>query len=402
MNDAEMHPPQSGRAGWAIGLIQLVFVIGVIAASIGLSRALQMQVSQSAPQLADMRGDDAISVRIADVQTLTYTPQTRVNGTVQATAEVSVSPQVSGEIQRVSKAFRPGSEIKRGTLLFEIDRADYLLALQRAEAEIASAQSDLQQLEAEAALAIQEWKELFPGREINELAARVPQIEAAKARLDSAIANKQTSELSLQRTRVYAPVDARVMASSLDIGQIVSPGQVVGRLVALESIELAVPVSLDQLTILEPALGRQALFQRRGGNARQQTAEIVRVDATLDARTRLSNLFMVPETQDELRIGDFVDVVIEADPISGALKLPATALSGQSELWVLDGEQLSKRDITVIGETDNGAAIITRPFDIGDGVVALPPLEAKDGQIVSVRQILDVSAATGGRIDAAQ
>ena len=111
---------------------------------------------------------------------------------------------------------------------------------------------------------------------------------------------------------------------------------------------------------------------------------------------------MVPETQDELRIGDFVDVVIEADPISGALKLPATALSGQSEHWVLDGEQLSKRDITVIGETDNGAAIITRPFDIGDGVVALPPLEARDGQIVSVRQTLDVSAATGGRIDAAQ
>ena len=402
MTEADMHTPQSTRSGWTIGLIQLVFVIGVIAAAIGLSRALQMQVSQSAPQLADMRGSDAISVRIADIETLTYTPLTRVNGTVQATAEVSVSPQVSGEIKRVSAQFRPGTEIQKGTLLFEIDRADYVLAVQRAEAEIASAQSDLQQLEAEAALAVQEWEELFPGREVNDLAARKPQIEAAKARLDSAIANKRTSELSLQRTRVYAPVDARVMASSLDIGQIVSPGQVVGRLVALESIELAVPVSLAQLSVIDPALGRQATFQRRGGDGASQSAEIVRVDATLDARTRLSNLFMVPESQAGLRIGDFVDVVIEADPVAGALKFPATALAGQSELWVLEGQQLAKRDVTLIGEADNGASVITRPFNVGNGIVALPPLEATEGQTVSVSQTLDVTAATGGPVDGAQ
>ncbi len=402
MDDAEPHALQTERGGWMIGLIQLVFVIGVIVAAIGLSRALQMQVTQSAPQIADMRGDDAISVRIADLQTLTYAPSVRVNGTVQATAEVSVSPQVSGEIKRVSSEFRPGAEVKKGALLFEIDRADYVLAVQRAEAEIASAQSDLQQLEAEAALAVQEWEELFPGREVNELAARIPQIDAAKARLDSAIANKRTSELSLQRTRVYAPVDAHVMASSLDIGQIVSPGQVVGRLVALDSIELAVPVSLDQLAVLEPALGRTATFQRRGGDGREQRAEIVRVDATLDARTRLSNLFMVPESQAGLRIGDFVDVVIQSDAVSGALKLPATALSGQSDLWVLEGNQLAKRTVTLIGETDNGMSVIARPFNVANGVVALPPLEAEEGQTVTVREGLNVSAATGGRVDGAQ
>ncbi|MHA7900057.1 MAG: efflux RND transporter periplasmic adaptor subunit [Henriciella sp.] len=402
MTEIEQPAEPSSRSAMMIGVIQLVFVIGVIFTAVALSRALEMSVSDNAPRIADMRGSEAISVRLADLETMTYTPQIRINGTVQATAEVSVSPQVSGEIKRVSAEFRPGIEISKGTLLFEIDRADYVLAVQRAEAEIASARSDLQQLEAEAALAIQEWQELFPGREVNELAARVPQIEAAKARLDSAVANKRTAELSLQRTRIYAPVDARVMASSLDIGQIVSPGQVVGRLVALDSIELAVPVSLDQLALIEPPIGRLVTYQRRGNATAPQQAEIVRVDATLDARTRLSNLYMVPVDQTGLRIGDFVDVQIQSEPVSGALKLPATALAGQSEVWVVNGTRLEKRAVVRIGEVDNGGTIITAPFDVADGVVALPPLEAVDGQEVTLRNQNNISAATGGRIDGAQ
>ncbi|CAN0235663.1 unnamed protein product, partial [Chrysoparadoxa australica] len=231
---------------------------------------------------------------------------------------------------------------------------DYLLAVERAEAEIAAASSDLAQLEAEAQLAVVEWEELFPNREVNELAARIPQIEAAKARLGSANANMRTAELALQRTRVYAPVDARILSSSLDIGQIVAPGQSLGRLVALDSIEIALPVSTDQLAILAPVIGRQASLRQRGGTSEEQTAKVVRVDATLDERTRLSNLYLAPETKDGLRIGDFFDVTITSNTVNNALVIPATALSGQSKVWVVDNGQLASRAVTVLGDRADG------------------------------------------------
>lgn len=390
------------RSGWTAGLFQLVFVIAVIAAALGLSRALKGQVSDRAPQIADLRGDAAISVRIADLEIADYAPELRVNGTVQAAAEVSVSPQVSGEVVFVSDSFRAGAEVKKGDRLFEIDRADFLLAVERAESEIAAAQSDLQQLEAEAAIAIQEWQELYPGREVNELAARVPQIEAAKARLASAIANKRTAELSLKRTRVIAPYDARILASTLDAGQIVSPGLSVGRLVAVDSIEIAVPVSSDQLTALQPVIGRTAAYSLRGAEARAYAAQTVRVDASLDARTRLSNLYLKPEDASDLRIGDFVDVTMSADLVERAIKLPASALSGQSDIWVVEDNQLEARRILVLGEDQASESVIAAPFDAADGVVALPPLEAEPGQRVSVRAEAAVSAGTGGQGDAAQ
>ena len=395
-------PPESQMRGWVIGLIQLVFVIGVIGGAVGLSQALKAQVGDRAPQIADMREAATISIRLADLETLDYVPTLRANGTVQTTAEVSVSPQVSGEIKRVSAQFRPGSEIQKGSLLFEIDRADYLLAVERAEAEIASANSDLQQLEAEARLAIQEWEELFPGREVNELAARVPQIEAANARLGSAIANKKTAELSLQRTRVYAPVNARVLASTLDIGQIVSPGQVVGRLVASDSIEIAVPLSRDELAVIDPAIGRSMAFARRDEGGPVSSATVVRVDASLDARTRLSNLYATPDVETGFRIGDFVDVTIQSDSVPGAIALPSTALTGQSDLWVLEDNALSPRTITILGERDEGRIVIAAPFDTADGVVALPPLDAEPGQVVSVRNVERSASVAGGASNGAQ
>lgn len=382
-----------------IGLFQLVFVIAVIGAAIGLSQALKNSVNQQAPQIADLRGAAEITVRIAQPELLQFTPQIRANGTVQANAEVSVTPQVSGEITRVSSAFRAGSEVKKGTLLFEIDRSDYVLAVQRAESEVASARSDLQQLEAEAAIAVKEWEELYPGRAVNELAARIPQIEAAKARLASATANKQTAELSLQRTRVAAPADARVLRSSLDIGQIVSPGQTVGSLVSLDSIELAVPVSADQLAILRPAQGRTAQFQIRGAQSESRDATVTRIDASLDARTRLSNLYLEPDDRERLRIGDFVDVTIGSDTIQNAIALPAAALSGQESVWVVENDALSLRKIIVLGEKGAGDIIVAAPFDTAEGVVALPPLEASEGQKVSIREEGSIVAASGGRSD---
>ena len=402
MDNSEPSQAAPRRSAWVIGLIQLVFVIAVIGGAIGLSQALKNNVNDRAPRIADLRSASEITVRVAETETLRFTPEIRVNGTIQATAEVSVSPQVSGEIRRVSASFRAGSEVKKGTLLFEIDRADYVLAVQRAESDVASARSDLQQLEAEAAIAVQEWEELYPGRAVNELAARIPQIDAAKARLASAIANKQTAELALRRTQVTAPADARVLSSALDVGQIVSPGQVVGRLVALDSIEVVVPVSSDQLAVLDPVQGRAAEFQTRGAKSVARMAKVTRIDASLDARTRLSNLYLVPENREGLRIGDFVDVSIKSDAIDDALALPASALSGQASVWVIEQGTLTFREVVVLGERNSGEVIVVAPFDTADGVVALPPLEASAGQKVGVREKDGVIVASGGSNDASE
>ena len=91
------------------------------------------------------------------------------------------------------------------------------------------------------------------------------------------------------------------------------------------------------------------------------------------------------------------------DPIENALVLPATALVGQSTVWVIERNQLARREITMLGEQQDGTRIVIAPIDIADGVVSVPPLEAREGQQVSIRGISPaVTAQTGGRTDGAQ
>jgi RND family efflux transporter MFP subunit len=321
-------------------------------------------------------------VRIVKPVGETYAPELKLNGTVQSQAEVTVTAQVSGEIKQVGPLFKPGSMVPKGTVLFSIDRSDYLLAVDRAEAEIAAAKSDLALLQAEADVAIEEWAELYPGREISPLAARIPQIEANKARLAGADANMASAKLNLSRTQVRAPFDARVLATSLDIGQVVAPNQTLGRLVSLGSIEVVVPVSSTQLQTLQPIVGRRADLSPRGATV-AMPGQVVRVDATIDERTRLSKLYVVPDDTTGLTIGEFVDVRFQSDSENDALTIPASAMFAQGRVWVIDNGVLVSREVRVIGE--RGGDLVIENIDMGDGIVALPPTDAVEGQKVSSR-----------------
>ena len=70
-------------------------------------------------------------------------------------------------------------------------RYDYELDVERTLAEIEVARSDLTQLEAEAAAEREIWEGQFPNRPIPDLIARVPQIAAVNARLQSAEAARR-------------------------------------------------------------------------------------------------------------------------------------------------------------------------------------------------------------------
>jgi RND family efflux transporter MFP subunit len=64
-------------------------------------------------------------------------------GHVEAIQSVDVRAQVSGILQRVG--FRGGQDVKKGTLLYQIDPAQYQAALAAAKAQLQSAQATLTQ-----------------------------------------------------------------------------------------------------------------------------------------------------------------------------------------------------------------------------------------------------------------
>src|SRR5574337_1302462 len=76
-----------------------------------------------------------VPVTVASVVQKTVPVQLRAIGNVEAYSTVSIKSQVSGELTAVH--FREGQDVRKGDLLFNIDRRPFEVALKQAEANLA-------------------------------------------------------------------------------------------------------------------------------------------------------------------------------------------------------------------------------------------------------------------------
>lgn len=358
------------------GALQLLLVIGIVGGAVLLSLSLR---PETGPARTAQPGDDT-PVSVIRPLPSEFRPSLELNGVVEARTMTSVIPQVGGRVIEVSPQFRPGAAVKAGALLFAIDPADYELAIDRTLAEIEAARSDLALLEAEAAAEREVWASQFPDRTIPDLIARVPQIAAARARIKSALAARDAAELSLERTVVRAPFDARVLDTELDVGQVIATGSAVGTLFAVDALEVRIPVSGGDLALIGATESRPVRISTDAGTSFD--GKIVRRSATLDERTRLASLFVAPAETAPLTVGEFVTVIVDGETAPAAYRLPASALASQADVWVVDNGRLALREVEVLDYAADTA--IVAAFDIADGIVRLPPPNVRAGLPVRI------------------
>jgi len=362
------------------GLAQLAFVVAVVGGALYLSSALAPRVSSTQPTARIAVQKPGVSILAPS--TIDFEPVVTLSGVVENRTRTDISAQVGGRVIRVSPSFVSGATVLMGEVLFELDPADYELALETTGAEIAATQSELEQLQIAADLSVREWRETYPDRDVPPLAAKVPQLAAAQARLKAAEASRGKAQLALERTRILAPFDARILQTQLDEGQLITPNQLVGSAFALENVEVAAAVSAAEISLIAPHIGRAVLLDRPGYGDGTGKGVIVRTDAQLDARTRLGRIYIRIIEAPELMVGEFVNVVVRGNPVPGALQLPASALVGRETVWVVSGMRLAPRRVTVLSAT--GDTLVVAPFDTADGVVVLPPSEPEQGLEVRV------------------
>mgnify|MGYP001823581803 FL=1 len=362
-------------AGW----FQLLFVVGVVGAAVLLSVSLKPESSNRFTS----GGLEPLVVTVVAPEPIVYEPVVALNGVVESRTTTQVIPQVGGRVTDVSPAFRAGAEFSKGDILFRIVEADFELAIERTLAEIEAARSELAQLEAEATAEKQVWSQQYSDREIPDLIARVPQIAAAKARVHSGEAARAAAELSLERTVVRAPFDGRVLTTQLDVGQVVGAGQAVGSIFSNDSLEIAVPVSTRELALIGNPIGRPASIVRERATSPVSEATVIRQAAALDEQTRLSTLFLAASSGEALILGDFVGVEIRGRLASDVYRVPAGSLTSSDQVWVVQEGTLRERKVDIVG--NEGDVVFIRSFDMGEGIVAVPPSNVRDGLPVEVR-----------------
>ena len=362
-----------------IGIIQIV-AIGVVAVIAFYSaqapseeELLEASVIVSAPQ----GNNDAVYVSVAQVGPQDHFLEVRGTGSVVVRNSIDLVLQLSGRVVWVSETFRKGGSIEAGQSLLRIDPKDFELAVAQAEADRFAAESNHQLVKAESEAAIANYAILHPGKDVPPLVAKTPQVDQAKAQIAAASAREQIALLDLMRTDFSLPFDGRVVDSQAEVGQFLNQGQKFGEVFDVASVEALVPISTDDLSILQPAIGRRA---RVSLGDFQLQATVARVSPNLDERTRFAQLYLTLENATGVLPGSFFNVVVEGPRLENTILLPEAAEQINRSVWVVSDNRLRRSQPRFINRQTSG--VIVESFDSGDGVVLGTVAGAKEGMMV--------------------
>ncbi len=168
-------------------------------------------------------------------------------GTLQPKRQISLASEVSGKVMSVNPSFTAGGVFQTGDVLISLDPADYQVAVARADANVASAQAQLDLEQAKTDQARKDWQSFGKPGQPSALLLNIPQLDGAKASLKAAKADFMKAKRDLEKTEIKAPFDGVVISKAVDLGQFIARSGQLGMVAGTAVAEVRLPLTNDNL-----------------------------------------------------------------------------------------------------------------------------------------------------------
>ena len=329
----------------------------------------------AAPQKREISGPQIV-VETLVVEPRDYSVALESYGIIQPRTRSVLSAQVEGQILELNPNLRDGGFFERGDVLVTIDARDYAANVSIAEATLADARQALAEAEARSNQAREDWERLGNEGEIPDLVLRVPQLEAARARVLSAESSLRKARLDLERTEIRAPFAGRVLTKLVDLGQVVSRNTQLAEIFATDIVEIRLPLRNRDLPFItlpetyrnsdetENKGGRVEIQSELAGKATWE-AELVRTEGAIDQTARqlhviaqINDPFAPPaDGQTPLKIGQYVTARLEGNIVPDALVIPNNTIYQGTYVYIVENGILVRRDVDILWQNEQEAVI---------------------------------------------
>ena len=361
-------------------LCEIIFAAGVLAlAAAGCFRG-------------NVQSEDrpAVPVRVATVFTRTVPLQVHAIGSGEAFSSVSIKSQVNAELMEVH--FQEGQFIKRGDLLFTLDRRPFDAALHQAEANLARDQAQ----ETLAKIQARRYAKLYEdGVAAKEQADQMQaNADALKAAVLADKAAAEYAKLQLQYCFIYSPIEGRTGTLMVHVGNLVKANDVPVLVVInqITPIYVAFSPAEDVLPQVRKymALGRLKVAAFPPDDPqRSETGFLSFVDNAVDSTTGTIRLKAIFENANHrLWPGQFVNVVLKLTEQPNAVLVPHQAVQtgqdGQFVFVVKDDQSVESRPVTVSRVFESNA-IVEKGIHPGEVVVTDGQLGLVPGARVEIK-----------------
>jgi RND family efflux transporter MFP subunit len=330
-------------------------------------------------------------------------------GRFVAVESVEVRARVSGYLEGIH--FQDGQLVKKGDLLFTIDRRPFQATQAQAQASLAQARANLAFAESDLARA----QGVAIGSVITQQTfdQRLQAKRAAQATVAAQEAVVEQASLDLEFTELRAPVSGRIGDRRVSVGNLVTGGTA-GNTSLLATIESIDPIrfefTLDETSYLR--YGRIAMDGAEAANrglnvpiklklideaAFAHEGRLDFVDNRIDRSSgtiRARAVFANPNAR--FTPGLFGRVQVAAAPPSEALLVPEAAIGAEQArkfVLVVDGDNVARPKYVTLGPVVDGLRVVTGGLAPDDNVIINGLMRARSGTKVAPQPASIAAAA---------
>jgi RND family efflux transporter MFP subunit len=316
--------------------------------------------------------NSVLTVEVTSPTTLQWPQTLQANGALAAWQDVIVSPETGG-LRIAELAVDVGARVKRGQLLARLADDSLQNDRHKQQALLAQAQATLDQ----ATSNVQRAKLAQGGGGLSAQAIEQYRITEATARaaLASAQADLDATELRLRQTRITAPDDGLVSSRTALLGNVVSAGNELFRLVRQSRVEWRAEVDARQLATVSE--GQRARVTLPGGQAVDGRVRLV--GPVLSTETGRALVYVSLAGDSAARVGMFASGSLEG-PARPALTLPQGVLvsrDGRDYVYTVDAAGKAHSVVVTAGRRQQ------QRVEVLSGVAANARIVASGGAFLS-------------------
>jgi membrane fusion protein (multidrug efflux system) len=345
---------------------------------------------------------------IPEVAIVTVSPErvvltTELPGRTSAYFVAEIRPQVNGIVQE--RLFNEGSDVKAGSVLYQIDPAPYQAAYNNAVAALARSEANLPPIRLKA----ERYRELIAIKAISQqdFDNAAAALKQAEADIEYWKATVESARINLGYTRITAPISGRIGKSNVTIGALVK---------ALQDSPLAVIQQLDPIYVDATQSSATLLRLKRNiasgllkGNGPNQTRVKLLLEdgtpyplegalkfseVTVDSSTGSFILRMVfPNPKQILLPGMYVRAVVQEGEIDRAILVPQQGVSrdpkGNAVALIVDGSSKVQQRMITVDRAIGDKWLVSSGLKPGERVIVEGVQKVRPGASVKVLPFQD-------------
>ena len=330
------------------------------------------------------------AVTVAKVTTKDVRPAVTFTGRVAAIEKVDLLARVDGFLEQ--RQFTEGQEVKKGDLLFVIEKGTYEANVEEAKGNIQSAQAQLDladiQVKRDTALVA---KAAASQATLDDDQAKRAELQGTLVRLKAALTK---AELQLSYTEVLAPIAGRIGRAQFTTGNYVGPSSgVLATIVSQDPIYVNFAVTQREiLAIRERANGGQKVpdavvyLELANGKRYPEAGKLNFVDVSVDSGTDTILVRASFPNKDRLLVdGQLVTVLVEGGEPTNTLVIPqASVQADQSGPYVLVVDKDNKIEVRPVelGAMTGTELAVTKGLTVDERIVTEGIQKVRPGQVV--------------------